>query len=33
MHKLLQDIEICEEDITFDEEIGEGCFGTVFKGI
>ncbi|CAG2175282.1 unnamed protein product, partial [Oppiella nova] len=32
MFKLIQDIELFEEDITFGEEIGEGCFGTVFKG-
>ncbi|CAG2116544.1 unnamed protein product, partial [Medioppia subpectinata] len=32
MYKLIQDIEIFDEDITFGEEIGEGCFGTVFKG-
>ncbi|XP_054168619.1 tyrosine-protein kinase transmembrane receptor Ror-like, partial [Oppia nitens] len=32
LFKLIQDIELLEEDITFGEVIGEGCFGTVYKG-
>lgn len=30
--KLLRDIEIPEENISFEAEIGEGCFGKVFRG-
>lgn len=32
LKKLLQEIEIPAEKVTFMEEIGEGCFGRVYRG-